>query len=48
MSLQETVHELNETFKKENTKLLQDKINELEKIIVNLTERVDYLERRCQ
>lgn len=48
MSIQETVHELTQEFKKDEIKELQKKIDTLEKVIINLINRLDYLESRCQ
>lgn len=51
MTIQEVVRDLNTEFK-EDSKLvykLEKKINELEKIITNLNERLEYLEsHQCQ
>lgn len=51
MTVQQIVRDLNTEFK-EDSKLvykLEKKINELEKIITNLTERLEYLEKhQCQ
>lgn len=51
MTVQQIVRDLNTEFK-EDSKLvykLEKKINELEKIITNLTERLEYLEsHQCQ
>lgn len=44
MTIKETVRELNQTFKTEREKNLEDKIEQLEKIIENLNERLEYLE----
>lgn len=44
MTIKETVRELNKTFKTEREKNLEDKIEQLEKIIENLNERLEYLE----
>ena len=49
MSLQESAKELNKLFKEEKEKTLLDKIEELEKIIINLNDRLNYLEsHQCQ
>lgn len=47
MNLQETAKELNRLVKSDKEIQLEDKINELEEVIKNLLERVDYLESRC-
>ena len=51
MTVQQVVRDLNAEFK-EDSKLvykLEKKINELEKIIANLTKRLEYLENhRCR
>lgn len=44
MSLQEAAKELNRLCKTESEKDLLQRIDELEKIIINLTERLSYLE----
>lgn len=46
MSIQESVKELNKIFKEEKEKTLENKIEELEKIIINLNDRLSYLESR--
>jgi len=52
MTMQEAVKDLNRMFKEENeqeeTKKLKEKIDTLEKVIINLATRLDYLESRCQ
>lgn len=45
MSLQEVAKELNKAYKTEKEKKLEDKIEELEKIIINLANRIEYLEK---
>lgn len=47
MTLQEAAKELNQAFKTEQEKKLEDKIEKLEKIIINLVNRVEYLESKC-
>ena len=44
MNLQEAAKELNKLVKSEQEIKLEDKIEELEKIIANLCDRIDYLE----
>ena len=46
MTIKETVRELNQTFKEDKKEAyeLKDKIEQLEKIIINLNERLEYLE----
>lgn len=46
MSIAEAVKDLNKQFKTEKEKKLEDKIEELEKIIINLNDRLSYLESR--
>lgn len=48
MKIQEAAKELNKAFKTEREKTLEDKIEQLEKIIINLVNRVEYLESRCK
>lgn len=48
MSLTEAAKEFNRAFKSEKEKNLLDKIDELEKIIVDLSKRLDYLERHAE
>lgn len=48
MTLQEAAKELNRAYKTEKEKILEDKVEKLEKIIINLVNRVEYLESRCQ
>lgn len=48
MTIQEAAKELNKAYKSEKEKTLEDKIEQLEKIIINLVNRVEYLESRCQ
>lgn len=48
MTITEAAKELNQTFKTEKEKTLEDKIERLEKIIINLVNRVEYLESRCK
>lgn len=43
--LQEAAKELNRLFKEEKEKDLLKKIDELEEIIINLAQRIEYLER---
>ena len=45
MTLTETAKELNRLVKSDKLITLEDKIEELEKIIENLCSRVDYLEK---
>ncbi len=46
-SLQEAAKELNEAFKTERERKLETKIQELEEVIINLSQRLDYLESKC-
>lgn len=46
-TLKEAIHELRDTYKTESEKTLEVKIQELEKIITNLVDRVNYLESKC-
>ena len=48
MTIAEAAKEFNETFKTEREKNLEKKIEQLEKIIINLVNRVEYLENKCQ
>lgn len=48
MKIQEAAKELNKAFKTEREKTLEDKIEQLEKIIINLVNRVEYLESGCK
>ena len=49
MNLQEAAKEFNRLMKSEQEIKLEDKITELEKIITNLNERLEYLEsHQCQ
>lgn len=48
MTIQEAAKELNKAFKTEREKTLEDKIEQLEKIIINLVNRIEYLESRCK
>lgn len=45
MNIKETAEFLNQEYKKANPQTLEEKLETLEQIIVNLCERVDYLER---
>lgn len=45
MNLQEAAKELNRLCKTESEKDLLTRIDELEKIIINLSQRIEYLER---
>ncbi len=47
MTIQEAAREFNEAFKTEKEKTLENKIEQLEKIIINLVNRVEYLENQC-
>lgn len=47
MTIAEAAKELNKAYKTEKEKKLEDKIEQLEKIIINLVNRVEYLENRC-
>ena len=44
MNIVEIAKELNDTYKTEREKNLETKIRELEKIIENLAQRIEYLE----
>ncbi len=44
MNIVEIAKDLNDTYKTEREKNLETKIRELEKIIENLAQRIDYLE----
>lgn len=46
MSIQTAAKDLSRQFKSENEKILLEKIDELEKIIINLNERLSYLESK--
>lgn len=48
MTLQETAKELNNLVKTEREKSLESKIEQLEKVIINLINRVEYLESRVK
>lgn len=48
MNLQEAAKELNRLTKSEKEKKLEDRIEQLEKVIINLIDRVDYLESRVK
>lgn len=48
MTITDVIQDLNKAFKTENEKKLEDKVEQLEKIIINLVTRLDYLETRCQ
>lgn len=52
MSIQEAAKDLNNMFKEErkNSEIesLKEKIDTLEKVIMNLTDRLEYLESRCR
>ena len=47
MTIVEIAKELNDTYKTEREKNLEKKILELEKIIENLANRIEYLESKC-
>ena len=47
MNIVEIAKELNDTYKTEREKNLEKKILELEKIIENLANRIEYLESKC-
>lgn len=47
MTIVEIAKELNDTYKTEREKNLEKKIRELEKIIENLANRIEYLESKC-
>ena len=47
MTIVEIAKELNDTYKTEHEKNLEKKIFELEKIIENLANRIEYLESKC-
>ena len=48
MTITEVAKELNKAYKTEKEKDLYKKIDELEKIIINLINRLEYLEAKCQ
>lgn len=48
MTIQETAKELNNLVKTEREKSLENKIEQLEKVIINLINRIDYLESRVK
>ena len=48
MTIQETAKELNNLVKTEKEKSLERKVEQLEKVIINLINRVDYLESRVK
>ena len=55
MTIQEAAKEFNEAFKTEKEKNLENKLKELEEILItqsrvilNLANRIEYLESRCQ
>lgn len=48
MTIKEAVHELNLEYKQDEIKELQKKIETLEKVIINLIGRIEYLESKCQ
>jgi len=51
MTIQEAAKKLNEELlsdNKEEIKRLKERIDTLEKVIINLVNRVEYLENRCQ
>lgn len=48
MTLQEAAKELNNLVKTEKEKNLERKIEQLERVIINLINRVDYLESRVK
>lgn len=47
MNITEIAKDLNDTYKTEREKNLETKIRELEKIIENLANRIEYLESKC-
>lgn len=47
MTIKEAAEELNKACKTEREKTLEAKIELLEKVIINLANRLDYLESRC-
>ena len=47
MNIVEIAKDLNDTYKTEREKNLETKILELEKIIKNLANRIEYLESKC-
>ena len=47
MNIVEIAKDLNDTYKTEREKSLEKKILELEKIIENLANRIEYLECKC-
>lgn len=47
MTIVEIAKDLNDTYKTEREKNLEKKILELEKIIENLANRIEYLESKC-
>ena len=47
MNIKEIAKDLNDTYKTEREKNLEKKILELEKIIENLANRIEYLESKC-
>ena len=47
MNITEIAKDLNNTYKTEREKNLETKILELEKIIENLANRIEYLESKC-
>ena len=47
MNIVEIAKDLNDTYKTERNKNLEKKILELEKIIKNLANRIEYLESKC-
>ena len=48
MNIVEIAKELNDTYKTEREKNLETKIRELEKIIENLAQRIEYLEHNVR
>lgn len=48
MTIQETAKELNNLVKTEKEKSLERKVEQLERVIINLINRVDYLESRVK
>ena len=46
-TIQEAAREFNEFFKTEKEKSLEKRVQELEHIINNLVDRVNYLESKC-